>query len=215
MVDDWRVTATLHQPGRAEQLVDRLQRHQVGDEVLARLGGRVAVTTGDSQVFIYADTERAAHEATRIVQELSGTEGLEAELELHRWHPLEERWEDAEVPMPRTKAEREAEHQRLEQAETEESQALGLAEWEVRVELESHRQTTELADQLVAEGMEPVRRWRYLVVGANNEDEARALADRLRSEAPAGAGVTVEPGPGMIKDGTADTRYAGWFFGPF
>ena len=63
----------------------------------------------------------------------------------------------------RTKPEREAEHQRLEQAETEESQELGLAEWEVRVELESHRQTTELADQLVAEGMEPVRRWRYLV----------------------------------------------------
>jgi hypothetical protein len=85
----------------------------------------------------------------------------------------------------------------------------------VRVELESHRQTTELADRLVAEGMEPVRRWRYLVVGANNEDEATALADRLRREAPAGAGVTVEPGPGMIKEGTEGTRYVGWFFGPF
>jgi hypothetical protein len=215
MADDWRVTATLHQPGHAEQLVDRLQRHRVGDEVLARLGGRVAVSTGDSQVFIYADSERAAHEATRIVQELSRADGLEAELELHRWHPLEERWEDADVPLPRTEAERETEHERLQQAETEESQQTGLAEWEVRVELESHRQTSDLADQLVAEGVEPVRRWRYLIVGANNEDEARALADRLRREAPGGAEVTVEPGPGMIKDGTADTRYAGWFFGPF
>jgi len=215
MADDWRVTATLHQPGHAEELVDRMQRHRVGNEVLARLGGRVAVSTGDSQVFVYADSEDAAHEAVRIVQELSRAHALEAELELHRWHPLEERWEEADVPMPQTGAEREAEHQRLEQAEAEESQELGLAEWEVRIELESHRQTAELADQLVAEGMEPVRRWRYLVVGANNEDEATALADRLRREAPAGAGVTVEPGPGMIKDGTEGTTLVGWFFGPF
>jgi hypothetical protein len=215
MADDWRVTATLHQPGHAEELVDRMQRHQVGDQVLARLGGRVAVTTGDSHVFVYADSEGAAHEAVRIVQELGREHGLEADLELHRWHPLEERWEEATVPMPRTDAEREAERQRLQQAEAEESQELGLAEWEVRVELDSHRQTTELADQLTAEGMEPVRRWTYLVVGANNEDEARVLADRLRGEAPAGAGVTVEPGPGMIKEGTAGARTVGWFFGPF
>ncbi|HKB27688.1 MAG TPA: hypothetical protein VKC59_01575 [Candidatus Limnocylindrales bacterium] len=215
MADDWRVTATLHQPGHTEELVDRMQRHRVGDEVLARLGGRVAVSTGASHVFVYADSEGAAHEAVRVVQELSRENALEAGLELHRWHPLEERWEEATVPMPRTDAEREAEHRRLQQAEAKESQELGLAEWEVRVELESHRQTTELADRLAAEGMEPVRRWTYLVVGANNEDEARVLADRLRDEAPAGAGVTVEPGPGMIKEGTARARTVGWFFGPF
>jgi hypothetical protein len=214
MADDWRVTATLHQPGHAEELVDRMQRHQVGDEVLARLG-RVAVTTGDSHVFIYADSEGAAHEAVRILQELGREHGLEADLELHRWHPLEEGWEVATVAMPRTDAEREAEHQHLQQAEAEESQELGLAEWEVRVELESHRQTTELADRLATDGMEPVRRWTYLVVGANNEDEARVLADRLGAKAPAGAGVTVEPGPGMIKEGTAGARTVGWFFGPF
>jgi len=211
MADDWRVTATLHQPGHAEQLVDRLQRHRVGDEVVARLGGRVAVSTGDSQVFIYADSEGAAHEAIRIVEELSGADALEAEVELHRWHPLEERWEDADVPLPRTEAERETEHQRLQQAETEESQQTGLAEWEVRVELDSHHETAELADKLTAEGLEPVRRWRYLVVGANNEDEARALADRLQDEASAGANINVEPGPGMLKYATAGARFAAWF----
>ncbi len=211
MGDDWRVTATLHQPGHAEQLVDRLQRHRVGEEVLARLGGRVAVSTGESQIFIYADSERAAHEAARMVQELSSEQALETELALHRWHPVEEQWEDTDVPMPRTQAEREAEHQRLQQAEAEESQQTGLAEWEVRIELNSHRQTAELADKLTAEGMEPVRRWTYLVVGANNEDEARTLADRLRGEAPAGAKIKVEAGPGMLKDATAGARFAAWF----
>jgi hypothetical protein len=211
MADDWRLTATLHQPGHAEQLVERLQGHQVGDEVLARLGGRVAVSTDDAQVFIYADSEGAAHEATRIVQELSLAHALEAQLELHRWHPLEERWEDADVPLPQTEAEREAEHERLQEGEIEESQQTGLAEWEVRIELDSHQQTAELADKLAAEGMEPVRRWRFLVVGANNEDEARALADRLQRGAPAGAKVTAEPGPGMLKVATAGTRFAAWF----
>ena len=61
MADDWRVTATLHQPGHTEELVDRMQRHRVGDEVRARLGGRVAASTSDSHVFVYADRESAAH----------------------------------------------------------------------------------------------------------------------------------------------------------
>jgi hypothetical protein len=211
MSDDWRVTATLHQPGHAEQLVDRMQRHRVGDEVVARLGGRVVVSTGDSHVFVYADSEGAAREAVRIVQELSEGHELEAELAVHRWHPLEERWEDADVPLPQTDAERRAEHERLQQAEAEDSQQTGLAEWEVRVELDSHDQTVELADRLSAEGMEPVRRWTYLVVGANNEDEARALAARLRGEAPADAKITVEPGPAMVRDATAGTVFAAWF----
>jgi hypothetical protein len=211
MSDDWRVTATLHEPGHAEQLVDWMQRHRVGNEVLARLGGRVVVSIGDSQVFIYADSEGAAHEAVRIVQDLSQTHALEAELALHRWHPLEARWEDADVPMPRTEAEREAEHERLQQAEAEDSQQTGLAEWEVRVELDSHDETAELAERLSAEGLEPVRRWRYLVVGANNEDEARALAARVQGEAPPDARITVEPGPAMVRDATAGTIFAAWF----
>ena len=37
-----------------------------------------------------------------------------------------------------------------------------------------------------------------LVLGAANEDDARALAERLRGEAPDGAKVEVEPGGGMV-----------------
>jgi hypothetical protein len=211
MADDWRVTATLREEGLVEHLLDRLRRHEVEDNVVARLGGRVAVSTGHSHVFVYADGETAAREAERLLRELCDAQELEADFDVHRWHPLEERWEDASVPLPQTEAERHAEHRRREESETDKSQQTGLAEWEVRVELDSHEEAARLADALRADGLKPVRRWTYLVVGANNEDEAKELAGRFRAEAPANSTITVEPGPAMDREGTAGTRFAAWF----
>ena len=42
-----------------------------------------------------------------------------------------------------------------------------------------------------------MRRWKYLVVGAADEDSAKALAARLEAEAPAGSKVTAE-GSGKV-----------------
>ena len=56
----------------------------------------------------------------------------------------------------------------------------------------SHRDTVKLAEQLEAEGLRCVRRWHYLLLGANDEDDANALAERLRREAPEGSTITVE-----------------------
>src|SRR3972149_2546766 len=62
--------------------------------------------------------------------------------------------------------------------ETEESLASGYAEWEVRVELESHHDTIALARRLESDGLPVVRRHTFLLVGAGNEDEARGPAGR-------------------------------------
>ena len=77
-------------------------------------------------------------------------------------------------------------------AETAESLDTGQAQWEVRVELGSHRQAVALARKLEGEGRAIVRRWKFLLVGATNEDEARELAGQLRREVPADAAVKVE-----------------------
>src|SRR2546430_5150797 len=122
MADDWRVTATLHEEGLVDSLLDGLRRHEVEDNVIAGLGGRVAVSTGLSHVFVYADSELAAREAERILQELSKAHELAADVTVHRWHPLEERWENASVPLPQSDADRQAEHQRRAEDETAESQ---------------------------------------------------------------------------------------------
>jgi hypothetical protein len=211
MADDWRVTAALHEEGLVGHLLEGLRRHRVEDAVIARLGGRVAVSSGSSHVFVYADSEGAAREAKRVLREVCDAQDVSADVAVDRWHPLAERWEDPSVPLPQSEAERQAERERFQQAETEVSQRTGLAEWEVRVELDSHDAAVALADELEAEGRQPVRRWTYVVVGANNEDEANEIADRLREEATAGGTIMVEPGPAMEREGTAGTRFAAWF----
>jgi hypothetical protein len=65
--------------------------------------------------------------------------------------------------------------------------------WQARVELESHRDAVALAHKLQGEGYPVVRRWKFLIVGANNDDDAKALAEHIRQEAPSGAQACAEP----------------------
>jgi hypothetical protein len=69
---------------------------------------------------------------------------------------------------------------------------MGIALFEVRVQLPTHRAAVALASRLQAEGYPVVRRWRFLVAGANNADQAEEFAARIRQEAPAGAVVSIE-----------------------
>jgi hypothetical protein len=186
--DDWRVTVSVSGAGQPP-----FPLRQAEEDIRRQVGRGVAVGAGDAQIFMYAGTETAARDAERIAREVLAGHGIAAESAVHRWHPIEERWETPDVPMPQTSAEREAEHQRLADAETAESLATGSAQWEVRVELGSHRQAVALARKLEGEGRAVVRRWKFLLVGAVNEDRARELAGQIRQEAPPGAAVLVEP----------------------
>ena len=192
MANDWRVTVTLHDTANAGRVVESIREHEVEDDVRRRLGGRIAVSADGPSVFLYAGSENAAREADRLVRELTAKHGLSADYALDRWHPAEEEWESADVAMPQTDEGRAAEHERLEEDETRESLATGKAEWEVRVELPSHHAAVELADRLTAEGRPVIRRWTLLVLGANDSDDANALAEVIRQEAPAGASVEVQ-----------------------
>jgi hypothetical protein len=189
--DDWRVTLSVSQP-QAGQEQQSASLRQAEEDIRGQVGRGIGVGAGEGQIFLYAGTEAAAAEAERIARDALAQAGLAAESAVHRWHPVEERWETPDVPMPRTAAEREAEHQRLVDDETAESLASGMAQWEVRVELGSHRQAVALARTLEGEGRAIVRRWKFLLVGAANEDEARDLAAQLEREVPPGAAVKVE-----------------------
>jgi len=190
--NDWRVTISLTDPAQVEQARQAFSEHEVEEDARRRLGRSIAVGAGDSQIFLYAGTENAARDAERVASDILARRGIQAGFALHRWHPIEEEWESPDVAMPRTEAERQAEHQRLEDAETAESLASGTAQWEARVEFPSHHEAVALASKLRAEGRTVVRRWRFLVVGANNEDDARDLAEQIRREAPADATVHAE-----------------------
>jgi hypothetical protein len=196
VANDWRVTVTLHDESHVDRAAQAVHEYEVEDDVRRRLGHRVAVSAQGKNIYLYAATENAAREADRILRDVTARHGLAADFALDRWHPIEEEWENAGVALPQTEDERAAEHRRLEDEETHESLASGHAQWEVRVQLPSHHAAVELARRLQAEGRPVIRRWTLLVLGANDEDDATALAQMVRQEAPAGAKVeTEEQGP--------------------
>jgi hypothetical protein len=198
VAEDWRITIDFDDEGDGTQLVEWLAARRFESEERGSLGGRVAVSRDGPRVFLYADTEALARDADGIVRALLSSEGRQARLALERWHPVEQDWKDASIPLPRTEAEVEAERRRQQHREAAESLESGHAEWEVRVSLPSREATHELADRLEAEGIPVTRRSTFLLVGAVNEDEAKALAERLRTEAPECAAVEVEPGWAMV-----------------
>jgi hypothetical protein len=153
---------------------------------------RVAVSHEGGHVFLYADSSDNAAWASAALEKIMAEQHIDGQLSSSRWHPEEDRWEDASQPLPSTPAEHAAEHEHLEQEETEESEQAGYPEWEVRVTLPSHHDAREFAERLASEGIPVQRHWRHLALGTKDEDEAHALAERLRAEAPQGASFDVE-----------------------
>lgn len=195
MADDWRVTVAFADPADARAAVQALRQRHAGDS-RRRRGDGVAVSVDGPHMFVYAATEDVARSAERVVRKVLAERLLvTAGVWLDRWHPDEQDWEDAAVPMPGSEQERAAERQRLMDEQTQQSVAAGQAGWQVRVDLPSRRQAVVLAERLRAQGRPVVRRWRYLILGAANDDEASALADAVTAQAPADARVQTQANP--------------------
>ena len=192
MAEDFRVHVTLGDGEHARRLVERLDAIELERDVMDRLGSHVVVSRDGPELFLYTDTDAAAREAERVVRSLMEENEFAGEIEIRRWHPDAEDWETLDKPLPQSEDERESERQRLMEREAAETDAEGFSEWEVRVELPHRRDAATLEKQLEAEGLPVTRRWRYLLVGALNEEQANELADRLRAEAPPGSDVRAE-----------------------
>lgn len=192
MSDDWRLKVSLVDEGAAKALTERLEAAKLGEDLEGSFGDRVAVSGDGANVFVYAGDRAQADRAAEAIRALAAKHGWDVELELKHWHPTAEEWKDPDVPLPATDAERAAEHAQRVAKEREEGAERGYAPYEVKVHCPNHRETVKLADRLRDEGLPVIRRWHYLIVGASDEDNANALAERLRAEAPAGATVTAE-----------------------
>jgi len=188
MSDNWRIRIKVPEE-HGESLLDRLGVDLGSDEAkrLAKelQGRRLAVSQDDNELFVYASAQQEAEHARQIVEAELAEEGIEARTsQVERWLPDEERWSNE--PTQETWEEEELDR--------------GYAPWEVRVEYDSHREAEEQADALEREGYKVVRRWKYLVVGASDEDEARALARRLHGE--------IEPGGELVWEVTPQNPFA-------
>jgi hypothetical protein len=136
-----------------------------------------------------------------VVQKLVDDSGGTARLALDQWHPVAEEWKAADDALPATADEIEAENEEREEQDEADTEASGYAEWEVRLDLPSHGDAVALAEKLEAEGIPTTRRWKYLLVGAADEDDASDLAKRLEAEAPAGTRTLVQAGGEMVWEG--------------
>jgi len=187
--DDWRVEIDLDDEEHGFGLGERLRAHDLDDEARKRLGGRVVVTKDGPRVFLYAGQEQEAREAERVARELVAAENLTADIAVTRWHPVEEAWKDASIPLPQT-SEGEQEELRLkeEQAERE-----GSHDWLAVIALPGRAEAAEIEERLEGEGLPVHRRWRYVTVDVATEEQAEELASRLRDELPGEPEIWIAP----------------------
>jgi hypothetical protein len=200
MNDDWRLRVELPDAGPARALTEKLQGAELEHDLKRTYRDRVVVSLDGPVVFCYAATREQAQRTEEVIRRLAVDAGWQLSTELRHWHPTAEEWEDPDKPLPRSQDELAAERRDLMQREREESTSRGYPDFEVRVRCQSHGETVELAQRLRAEGLESLTRWRYLLVGALDEDSANALAQRLRTEVPSRASVTVEATGKVVLD---------------
>lgn len=184
MTEEWRLQVELDDERHGLSLGERLRAMNLDDQARERLGDRAIVTRDGSNVFVYTESEAAAREAEGVVRALLDEDGLTAEIWLARWHPDAEEWKDAEVPLPDSEGEREAERRGREAAAQARAEDTGELPYEVSVDLTGVGEAEELERRLSEEGLPVHRRWRHVLAGAASEERAEELASRLRAEVP-------------------------------
>ena len=192
MDEGFRVEVSFDDEEHGTSLRERLRAVDLDDLARERLGPGVMVTRDGPNLFVYAASEGPAQEAERVVRDLVREDGLTADFRVTRWHPIEEEWKDAAVPLPATPAEQDAEYAARETAEAGEAEREGTFDWYVVAHLPGRGAAEALEDELRADGLAPHRRWRYVTVGVLTEELAQELVERLRAELPDDADVRID-----------------------
>lgn len=192
MSEDWRLRVNLHQDGVSSLFTARLESRELTHDLETSFQDRVVVSTDGPEMFCYAGTREQAEGAEQLIRKVADEHDWEIDFELKRWHPIAEEWRDPDEALPGDAVQRAEEHAELVEDQREESAEQGHPNYEVRVQSKSHHDIVKLAERLQSEGFPVVRRWHFLLLGAADEDDANALADRIRGEVPEGSVVKVE-----------------------
>lgn len=211
MNDDWRVEVDFVEEGLADALHDRLDAAELEHDLSGAFEDRVIVSRNGTTLFLYAGDREQAEKAQALVEKLAQEEQEDVKVSLAHWHHEAEEWRPADDPLPDGAAAQAAEHAERVAKERQETAETGSPEYEVRIDLPSHADAKELVERLSAEGLRSVHRWKYVLLGAADEDSANQLAARVRSEVPTGSTVTVE---GTWREAYAERPHSPfWFLG--
>lgn len=190
--DEWRVEVTLDYSEHGNSLGERLSALDLDDEFRERLGRRVIVTRDGPKLFAYSRDPAAVREAKELIERVLSEDSLDATIAVTRWHPIEEAWQDAELPLPQTAEQEATEREANEVAEEEELRETGEYDWQVAVEhIGGFGEARGLAERLRDAGLDAEAHWRHVLVGALTEERAEQLVERVRAVAPEGARIQV------------------------
>jgi hypothetical protein len=192
MNDDWRVRINLHEDGLAHDLTEQFDGNELEHDLEQSFHERVIVSRDGPVVFCYAGSREQAEAVRDLANQVAQRHSWPIDVQIAHWHPVSEEWESPDAPEPVTAAEVEHEHEERISDERLESAEEGYPEFEVRVQCRSRHDAGALSHRLDAEGIPHVHRSHYLLIGATDEDNAQALAERLRGEAPEASEVVVE-----------------------
>ena len=199
MGDDWRVCIAFGALPRKLKSCREALIPALG----SRLGDQVTVSSGNTQIFLYAPSVVSADEAVQVAREVLARHDVSAPVRIERWSSGDEEWLDAtDKPSADVAAEQQAEHEYLQEQERETSATTGRPAWAMTVELRSRRDAVALAGHLAAQGWQVRRLRKDLIVWADCEDDAKGLDRALSGDAYAAFrvrrvsyGRNIPPGP--------------------
>ncbi len=192
MDEEWRLQVDLEDDSHHLPLRDHLEARELEHDLSGEFHDRVIVSRDGNRLFLYAGTREQIEAAAAVLERLDRSNGWSATRTLTRWHPVAEEWEDPDAPLPDDEDEVRAERARAMAEERAETKERGTPEFEVRIDFPSRHEAIEFGDRLREEGIPVVHRWRFLLVGAADEDSAKELAEQIGREAPADSKIKVE-----------------------
>ena len=182
--DDWRLQVDVDGTDPADWLAAIVASETLVRDMSLAFEHRIIASRDGSRVYFYGASREQCEATGRAVRTEARDQGWRVHTELKRWHPYSEEWEQADVPVPTDSAEINAERSVLQKREQSETAARGYPEFEVRVDLPSHHAAKVLFKKLSDEGLSPVRRWKYLIIGVTDEIAGETLASRIKSSDP-------------------------------
>lgn len=193
MAERWRVAIVLG--GAAGGVLWGCKR-DIAREIQDRAGAVVAGVprsawqdSGESPFSAYTGSRATAEAAAQVAQEVASRQGLAARVTVECWRQAKAAWEDAsavsESDLAEERDNQEREDRRL-SAET------GVAQWQVRAHLRTHRDTVALAHRLSGDGHQIHQRWKSVVASADTEDDANRLVEKIRQYAASNVEVRAE-----------------------
>jgi hypothetical protein len=210
MNDEWRLQVDSKSSYHAGALASRLAADELKHDLSRKFHDRIIVSVDGARVFVYSGTRDQAEKARVAIEADARSRGREVAIDLRRWHPTAEEWQDPDLPVPSGGHSLHTEREQLMSREREQTENRGYPEFEVRAQLASHRDAMSLVSRLCGEGLPVVHRWKYLLVGATDEDSANEMADHIRAEAPNGAAVSVEGTWAAVRGVSRPSPFSVW-----